>query len=288
MGSKHVSLKINSTFHDMFGEYILFIKEVFPEVKKICKEHDIDVTYEDVAFSVPEKDFSPSIILQDLRCIDTDRTIFICFRGQKLGWRPSPSDIDRLTLDEYPELVDYIGNLSITELAIMHALRPFDKCIGGKLIHLPPVKHALFYFRNPGYLKEITNSQKSHYINQSNGVDKEVMDMEIAKAKDLIFEIKEEFDDCTKCNHYIEIRQYDARWDSRLNIETQMLEYTWEYESLYHHPLDYFIGIHRQSLPKQTQGGLKDFTYEGNPLKDIMVEDIISALKIEFPEHFEE
>ncbi|WP_298525422.1 hypothetical protein [uncultured Methanobrevibacter sp.] len=288
MDMQHVSLRINSTFHDMFGEYLVFIREVYPEVREICQNHGIEVTYDDVAFSVPEEQFSRSIILQDLRCIDADRTIFICFRGQKLGWRPCPADIDGLTLDEYPELVDYIGNVSITELAIMHALKPFDKCIDGHLTPLPPVKHDLFYFRNPGYLDEITNSQKSHYINQSNGRDKEVLDMEIAKAKDLIFETKEEFDEIDDGYHDIVIRPYDARWDCDLNIEEMMLEYTGEFEKLCGEPLDYFIWIHSESLPAEKQGGLKDFTCEGKPLKDIMVQDIINALKKEFPENFKD
>lgn len=285
---KHVSLRINSTFYDMFGEYLIFIREVYPEVKEICKKYNINVSYEDVAFSVPEEAFTRRIILQDLRCIDADRTIFICFRGQKLGWRPCPDDIDGLTLDEYPELVDFIGQVSITELAIMHALKPFDKCIGGHLIHLSPVKHALFYFRNPGYLNDINNDQSYHYVNKSNGRNKEVQDLEIAKAKDLIFETKEEFEDIEDFNHYIDIRQYDAKWDSGLNIEEMMLEYTGEYEKLYKEPLDYFIGVHTEYLPEEKQGGLKDFTYEGRPLKDVMVEDIINALKEVFPENFEE
>lgn len=289
MNLKHVSLKINSTFYDMFGEYLVFIREVFPEVREICKEHGIVLNYEDVAFSVPEEKFNRRIILQDLRCIDADRTIFICFRAQKLGWRPCPDDIDGLTLDEYPELVDFIGNVSITELAIMHALHPFDKCIGGHLTHLPPVKHALFYFRNPGYLNDITNSQKDHYLNsKAGGVNSKVQDLEIAKAKDLIFEIKESFEDEEDCDHYIDIRQYDAKWNGGLNIEEMMLEYTEEYRKLYGKPLDYFIGIHKQYLPEEKQGGLTDFTYEGRSLKDVMVEDILNALKVEFPDNFKE
>lgn len=288
MAMKHVSLRINSTFYDMFGEYLLFIREVFPQAREYCLKHDIELTYDDVAFSVPEESFNRGIVLQDLRCIDADRTLFICFRGQKCGWRPCPDDIGRTTLNEYPELVDFIGNVSITELAIMHALKPFDRCIEGELIHLPPVKHALFYFRNPNYLQSIDNSQKIHYVNKSNGLDKEVLDMEIAKAKDLVYETKGEFDESHDFNHYINIRQYDAKWDSGLNIEDMMLEYTHEFEKMYGEPLDYFIGIHTQYLPDQKQGGLKDFTFKGAPLKDIMVQDIINALKMEFPENFKE
>lgn len=287
MDTKHVSLRINSTFYDMFGEYLLFIKEVFPEVKKICENHNIKVTYNDVAFSVPEAEYTPNIILQDLRYIDADRTIFICFRAQKTGWRPCPQDIDRITLNEYPELVDFIGNVSITELAIMHALKPFDKYIDGELTQLPPVNHALFYFRKPGYLDEITNSQNEHYTNKSNGVNEYVLDMEIAKAKDLIFDTKEEFDDIENFNHNISISEYKARWNPELNIEEQLIEYSDEFEKLNdREPLDYFIDIHKKYLPEEKQGGLCDFRYGTHSLKDIMVQDILNALKLEYPENF--
>lgn len=287
MDTEHVSLRINSTFYDMFGEYLLFIKEVFPEVKKICGKHNITVTYDDVAFSVPEEEYTPNIILEDLRCIDTDRTIFICLRAQKTGWKPSPQDIDRMTLNEYPELVDFIGNVSITELGIMHALKPFDRYIDGELTQLPPVNHALFYFRKPGYLDEITNSQKEHYTNKTNGMNKYVLDMEIAKAKDLIFDTKEEFDDIENFNHNISISEYKARWNPELNIEEQLTEYSREFERLNdREPLDYFVGIHKKYLPEEKQGGLCDFKYGTHSLKDIMVQDIINAMKIEFPENF--
>ena len=288
MTKKHVSLRINSTFYDMFGEYLLFIREVYPEVRDYCLKHDIEVTFDEVAFSVPEELFNRGIILQDLRCIDADRTLFICFRGQRIGWKPSPEDIGLSTLNEYPELVDFIGNVSITELAIMHALTPFDRCVEGELTQLSPVKHALFYFRNPDYLKEIDNDQLAHYVNKSNGMDKEVLDMEIAKAKDLIYETKNEFDKNEDFNHCINIRQYDAKWDSDLDSEAMMLDYASEFEKICGMPLDYFVGIHSQYLPEERRGGLGDFTYKGESLKDVIVCDIISALKKEFPQNFED
>ena len=286
MCKKHLTLKNNSTFYDMFGEYLLFIREVFPKVKEICQKHDINVSYEDAAFSVPKEEFNRKIILQDLRVIDNDRTIFICFRGQKVGWRPCPDDIDKNTVDEYPELVDFIGNVSITELAVMHALKPFNRCVDGELTKFEPVKHALFYFRNPGYLKDINNAQKIQYVNKSNGLDKSVLDMEIAKAKDLIFETKNEFDSMEDFDHNISITPYDARWDRDLNIEDLLIDYCNEYEKLHGESLDYFIGVHKQYLPDERRGGLCDFTHESRLLKYVMIEDIINAIKLEFPENF--
>ena len=276
---------INSTFYDMFSEYLLFVKEIYPELWEICREHDIELLYRDVAFSVPEESFNKSIILQDLRCIDEDRTFFICFRGQRLGWRPCPRDVGSVVLREYPETVDYICNVSITELAILHALRPFAKCVEGNITQLPPAKHALFYFRKQDYLQDLGDDDKLGYINKSNGKDKEVLDLEIAKAKDIIFDIKQEFD-MDEYDHYIEIREYDAKWDASLNQKDLMMEYIREYEKLHGVSLDYFVGVHEEYVCEKSNGGLSDLTYEDKKLKDVIVEDILCALKMEFPENF--
>lgn len=283
---KKVTLMINSTFYDMFGEYLYFIRQVFPDLREICKNHGIDLTYSDVAFSVPEGMADRGIILQDLRCIDSDRTFFICFRGQKLGWSPSPEDIDGLTLDEYPELVGYIGNISITELAVLHALRPFRKFYSGLEIELEPVRHALFYFRNSDYLDDLSDDKKAPYVNKSNGKDKIVLDFEIAKAKDIIAGIKMEFDESEKCNHFIDIRQYYASWDDELSQRELMMDYIREYENLKGMDLSYFRDIHEKYLCEDACGGLGQFTCGGRPLKDVMIEDIMNALKMEFPQNF--
>lgn len=288
MDEKNVTLMINSTFYDMLGEYNYFIKEIYPELKEICLKHDINLDYKDVAYSVGEDEFDRQIILQDLRFVDLDRTIFICFRGQKLGWKPTYEDIDGLTLDEYPELVDFIGNTSITELAIMHALIPFSKCIDGKLTPMTPVKHSLFYFRNNTYIDQLNDNQKSFYTNASNGEDKEVKDMEIAKAKDLICVTKREFDKNEGNGPQINIRYYNGTWDGNLNVHDALLEYTDEYYRMTgeDESKDYFIKTHEQYMCDDYSGCLTDFECDGTTLKEAMIEDILNALKAEFPENF--
>lgn len=287
MASKSVTLMINSTFYDMLGEYVYFIRDVFPRLKEICAHHEIDLEYKDVAFSVPEEDFNPGIILQDFRYIDSDRTFFICFRGQKMGWIPTPEDLDGLTVHEYPEIIDYIGSISITELAVMHALIPFDKCIDGKLEKLPPTKHSLFYFRNNDYLSQLNRTQKEYYANDSDSENMEVLDIEIAKAKDIIYEIKRDYDKHEDIGCHILIKHYDARWDKSLDIDDVLVEYADEYCNFTDDVHEYFLGIHRQYLCEDTSGCLGGFEYEGRPLSEVMIEDILGELKLEFPENFE-
>lgn len=286
MVKRHVKLMINSTFYDMIAEYSCFLNEVFPRLKEECAKHDIDIEYREVAFSVPKNEADKNIILQDFRCIDEDRTFFICFRGQKLGWKPDHTNINGVTVDEYPELVQYIGNVSITELAIMHALIPFDRFIDGVKCDLKPTKHSLFYFRNPNYEKDLSEVKQPYYINQSNGDLKEALDLEIARAKDLIHETKHEFDKQENGPRML-IRQYDAVWDKSIDCHQLFLDYTDKYSKLIHQPLDEFIEIHEQYLCNDEVGSLTDLTYDGRPLSDVMYEDIINELKIEFPENFE-
>lgn len=52
--------------------------------------------------------------------------------------------------------------------------------------------------------------------------------------------------------------------------------------------MDYFVNIHKDYLPEEKQGGLCDFTIDNEPLNDVMVRDIINALKLEFPDNFRE
>ena len=190
-GSEHVTIMIKGSVNDMFGEFCYFLEEIFPELKELCKTYNIELDYMDSFYSISEEDKENNrLVLANLNAIDFDRTFFICFRGQRLGWVPTENDVDKLTLDVYPELVNYIGTISITKLSTLHALKPFNKYQSGKLINLPPVKHALFYFRNPNYVEELDDRQKIFYTNSAMGENAEVPDMNIARAKDLVFEIK--------------------------------------------------------------------------------------------------
>lgn len=286
MVKKTLTLMINSTFYDMVAEYSCFINEVLPKLQEECLKHDIEINYRDVAFSVPRKEADKGIVLQDFRFIDYDRTFFICFRAQKLGWRPNHMNIDGLTIDEYPELVGYIGNVSITELAIMHALVPFDRYVDGVKCDLQPVKHSLFYFRNHGYENDLDDSIKPYYLNKTNGELKSIQDIEVAKSKDLINEIKHSFDDNPDNHARILIRNYDAVWDKNLDGFEMFMDYVGKYSEIAENPLDDFVDIHREYLCTDEKGALSQLSHEGRPLGEVMYEDILNELKVEFPENF--
>ncbi len=286
MATQHVTLMITSTFYDMFAEYYYFITEIFPYLKEFCAEHDIILYYRDVAFSLLNDYSDRSIILDDFRSIDFDRTFFICFRGHKLGWKPNYKNVNELTIDEYPEIIKFVGNVSITELSIMHALQPFDKYENEKLEELYPAKHALFYFRDGKFIEGLSETQKMFYTNMGDYDNKKVNDMEIAKAKDLIHEVKRDYDKTDVTD--IRIKYYEGTWNSNLNGHELFLKYANEYSKMTNMNLDMFIKTHEINMCYDYKGSLDDFVCEGEPLKDIIIEDIIEGLKMEFPENFNE
>lgn len=286
MIKQQVTFMINSTFYDMVAEYDCFINEVFPRIREVCLNHDIEVGFRDVAFSAKTVPADDNILLQDFRCIDEDRTFFICFRAQKLGWRPDYHHINRITVDEYPEIISFIGNVSITELAIMHALVPFKRNVSGEKIELKPAKHSLFYFRNSDYLKNLNQTQLNFYANETNGELKESQDLEIARAKDLIHYIKRQFDKDPKNNSRILIRHYDAEWDNNLDTCAVFQDYIDKYSEISGKPLEHYMVIHKEYLCKDHIGCISKLTVEGRPFSEVMFEDIMNELKIEFPENF--
>lgn len=285
--SEYVTIMIKGSVNDMFGEFTYFLTEIFPELKRLCENHDIELEYLDSFYTISDEDKEKNrLILSNLESIDLDRTFFICFRGQRLGWVPCENDVDKLTLEVYPELVKYIGTISISELSMLHALMPFDKCASGEIIHLPPVKHALFYFRNPNYLENLNDYQKIFYTNSAMGENAEVPDMNIAKAKDLIYEIKEGYDSQSDVETQITIRHYDGIWDDKLNRYEIIRKYTKGYADLHGMSHDKLMEDYGYLFDEGAVGCFTDFKCENKYLKDVIVEDIMESLKMEFPDNF--
>ena len=186
-----------------------------------------------------------------------------------------------MTLDKYPELVDYIGDIPFTDLIIMHALNPFEKHGGDGPELLPPVKHSMFYFRDDEFLDKLNDSQKKVYT--SNGVyeDDFVRELKLAMAKDIIVTNKREFDS-TDVDSHINIRKYDGIWDDNLNLKDVINRYSREYASVRNLPEDAFDDIFDKLNVDDYNGSFADFKCENKDLKDIIIEDFLNELKLEF------
>ena len=126
-----VKVFISSTFDDMHAERDYLVKQVFPELREWCELRKLRLVDIDLRWGVKEEDTqNKNVVEVCLRRIDDARPFFLCFLGQRRGWVPKRGDISEATLSEdaFPDLKNAIGNTSVTEMEIIHALvDPFHR-----------------------------------------------------------------------------------------------------------------------------------------------------------------
>lgn len=152
---ENIYVFISSTFNDMHAERDYLVKRVFPELRVWCADRKMKLMDIDLRWGVSEADAveNKRVVEVCLKNIDKCRPFFLCFLGQRRGWVPGREDINPEILREFSELAQYLGNTSVTELEILHALmHPMaeDK---------KAVRHARFYFRDDSYLKQIKDKR---------------------------------------------------------------------------------------------------------------------------------
>jgi WD40 repeat protein len=177
---ENVYIFISSTFNDMHAERDYLVKRVFPQLSAWCEERKLRLVDIDLRWGVSETDATENkrVVQVCLDRIDACRPFFLCLLGQRRGWVPDESDIDGETCKSFPKLLEkhYRGSASVTEMEILHALidplhHGILRLADGKTQAAEPVDHALFFLRDPGYLKEITNPDtRKIYTNESEAI----------------------------------------------------------------------------------------------------------------------
>ncbi len=247
MNWKRATIFISSTFNDMHAERDYLVKDVFPELREWCEERKIHLVDVDLRWGVTEEDSSSNhTVLACLNNIDESRPFFLCFLGQRRGWVPEKKDISSDTLDEYPDILGTIGRNSVTEMEIEHALlSPMRHIVNGNEKREIPVSHALFYFRNPDYLADLTSDQRKIFTNEAeDNID--WADKELINFKEKIK---------TQWSFTVD---YDCNWDK---------------------------SVISPELPENTcQGRLINFNSNGKDLKDIIIEQLKNEIVKEFPD----
>ena len=153
---------ISSTFNDMHAERDYLVKQVFPELREWCERRRLRLVDIDLRWGVTEQDatHNKNVVKVCLSRIDECRPFFLCFLGQRRGWVPKVAEVSGETYKDYPELKDHVGNASVTELEILHAvLEPLHK--GNKrdpkkhADYYDKARHAFFFLRDDSYLRQI-------------------------------------------------------------------------------------------------------------------------------------
>lgn len=97
---RNVRVFISSTFRDMHAERNHLVREVFPALKKLCREKRIELTDVDLRWGVSESDAQDGKALDlCLNEIDTCRPFFLGLLGQRYGWVPDGQNRS-ITADE--------------------------------------------------------------------------------------------------------------------------------------------------------------------------------------------
>jgi hypothetical protein len=162
---KKVLVFVSSTFNDMHAERDYLIKRVFPELQAWCERRKLRLIDIDLRWGVTEQDVvhNQNVIKVCLSRIDDCRPFFLCFIGQRRGEVPTRNEVSEDTYEVFPDLRQFVGSASLTELEILHAVATL---FHGSLPHghskphkqYERAKHSFFYLRDPSYLSELPDN----------------------------------------------------------------------------------------------------------------------------------
>jgi hypothetical protein len=292
-----VYIFISSTFNDMHGERDYLVKRVFPELREWCERRRLRLLDIDLRWGVTEQDATENknVVKVCLSRIDQCRPFFLCFMGQRRGWIPDRNETSRETFESFPELGDYIGAYSVTELEILHALlHPMHGTTQDETERYEPVQCAFFYLRDPSYIRQLP-----------------------AEPSQLLrIYLDEERENQEQLSHWREvavpntgrpIRNYTALWDP--NASTPEIAIPLQCPSLNGASIERWrrqlesagivaSGLDVEEDPEQanqarrfnallTRGRLSEFQVSGEPLASAIVADLKDAILWKFPSHIE-
>ncbi len=150
--SRRVRVFVSSTFRDMQEERDELAKRVFPQIRKLCEERDIEWGEVDLRWGITENQAErgetiPICLAEIERC----RPYFIGILGERYGW--VPEEIPKDLSDQQPWLNEHRES-SVTALEILH----------GVLNNREMADRSFFYFRNKDYLSKIPEHTRSGFL----------------------------------------------------------------------------------------------------------------------------
>lgn len=299
---------ISSTFNDMHAERDYLVKRVFPELQDWCERRKLRLLDIDLRWGVTEQDatHNKNVVKICLSRIDDCRPFFLCFLGQRRGWVPKQSEVSTETYECFPDLNTIVGNASVTEIEILHALiNPFHQSIprdeGKAAEYYEPAKHAFFYLRESLYVDQLPHDPpmlRQTYTNEwiEDPAERDAHDQELRKWRNV--EIP---------NSLRPVHHYHARW----NFSARTPEMTvplqcpssdpenikrwqdkWRAAGLMPDSLNLEANSDtadraRQFNQKLSAGRLTDFKCAGVPLSETIVSELKEAIEERYPEHRE-
>jgi tetratricopeptide (TPR) repeat protein len=136
---REIRVFISSTFRDMQEEREELVKQVFPQLRRLCESRGVTWGEVDLRWGVPDEAKAEGKVLPlCLQEIEHCRPYFIGLLGERYGWVPEEFSTELLHTQAW--LAQHRGK-SVTALEILH----------GVLENPEMEKHAFFFFRDPTY-----------------------------------------------------------------------------------------------------------------------------------------
>jgi hypothetical protein len=139
---------VSSTFRDMQAERDALVKRVFPLLRRACEARSVAWGEVDLRWGITSEDVAEGGVLPIcLAEIDACRPFFLCILGERYGYVPEVP-LGAGLIEQEPWLAD-ATEASVTELEILH----------GVLNNPAMAGRALFYFRDPGFVESIADTE---------------------------------------------------------------------------------------------------------------------------------
>ena len=142
LDKREIRVFLSSTFRDMQFERDYLIKQIFPEIRRACRERMVEFTEIDLRWGVTREEVEQGKVVRIcLEEIDRCRPYFISFLGERYGWAPADSDLNNKQelIAQFPIVETSLrAGKSVTEMEILH----------GVLDNPNMADHSFFYFRD--------------------------------------------------------------------------------------------------------------------------------------------
>ena len=110
--TRTIRVFISSTFRDFAEERNLLVRKVFPELRRKCRERQVELVDVDLRWGITEEEAKQGKVLPIcLAEIDRSRPYFIGLLGERYGWVPEKDLYESSLLSEQPWLEEHRGGM---------------------------------------------------------------------------------------------------------------------------------------------------------------------------------
>jgi tetratricopeptide (TPR) repeat protein len=148
---REIRVFVSSTFRDMQEEREELVKQIFPQLRRLCESRGVTWGEVDLRWGITDEQKAEGKVLPIcLAEIQRCRPYFIGLLGERYGW--VPDEVPPVIIEQEPWLAEFRGH-SVTELEILH----------GVLNNPQMADHAFFYFRDRNFVESVPDARRGDF-----------------------------------------------------------------------------------------------------------------------------